>query len=260
MCGHDDETLFHSLMQCDHAIAFWAATSRFFNLKIPKLNPATWARDVLDHNLVPRDEVAVMITLMWTICHFRNSYTHGEKEYQPQQLMMIIEEIVRSLELPLKEIAPNLAVDMKWQAPDKGWIKVNSDEATEADRGIGGAGMIARDHAGVFLGARCARYDAVVDPLSIELLACRDAMCLSQELGFQKMFWKTDCQDIQGLWESSKKSAGFHILCEMEELSFQFQFASRQSKAAAHRLAKEALGLNVSVLNFDVIPGCHFAV
>lgn len=34
-CGNDDESLFHALVQCDHAILFWEEAHDFFGFKLP---------------------------------------------------------------------------------------------------------------------------------------------------------------------------------------------------------------------------------
>ena len=72
LCGHDEEDLFHSLIQCDHARSFWEAAERNFMIKIPRLHPYTWSEDILDPNHVPKKEASLMITIMWTIWHSRN--------------------------------------------------------------------------------------------------------------------------------------------------------------------------------------------
>lgn len=65
LCVHDNEDLFHCLMQCDHAKSLWETVVRSFDIKQPKLNQLTWASDVLDPQLVQKQEVAAMITLTW---------------------------------------------------------------------------------------------------------------------------------------------------------------------------------------------------
>lgn len=112
----------------------------------------------IDHRIISKDDAAVMITLMWSIWHSRNSYTHGEEEYQPHQSMIIIEEIVRALDIPVKE-KMRVQQKVQWRAPVVGWIKLNTDGATDSDRALGGAGIIIRDHSGTCMGARCAKYD-----------------------------------------------------------------------------------------------------
>lgn len=47
MYGHDEEDVFHVLTQCDHAKLFWNAALEFFDVKLPKLHPRTWSRDLL---------------------------------------------------------------------------------------------------------------------------------------------------------------------------------------------------------------------
>ena len=49
MCGIDDEMLFHVLVQCDHALLFWREAEDFFQVSLPRLHPATWSKDILDH-------------------------------------------------------------------------------------------------------------------------------------------------------------------------------------------------------------------
>lgn len=52
MCGHSEETLFHALVSCEHALLFWEEAQNFFAVKIPKLHPLAWTRDLLDPNFI----------------------------------------------------------------------------------------------------------------------------------------------------------------------------------------------------------------
>lgn len=108
--------------------------------------------------------------------------------------------------------------------------------------------------------AGCSRYEGVTDPLSIELLACRDALAMAQEMGLQQVEIETDCQEIQRLWEAPQKSTGFHLIREMKEMStlfqgFKLRFASRLTNSVAHRLARHSLQLSVLMLLYETIPG-----
>lgn len=114
---------------------------------------------------------------------------------------------------------------VKWQPPEQGWVKINTDGAVnEADR-RGGVGVVARNSAGEVIAGRCARYDGVTDPESVELLACRDAMLLAKEKKLQQVVIETDCQNIQTLWESKQgeRTVGVYVLCEMRTLVSCFQ-------------------------------------
>ena len=47
-CGNDEESTYHALTQCTYAITFWAKFKSLTGIKVPKLNPRTWTRDLLD--------------------------------------------------------------------------------------------------------------------------------------------------------------------------------------------------------------------
>uniref|UniRef100_A0A8R7PY34 Reverse transcriptase zinc-binding domain-containing protein n=1 Tax=Triticum urartu TaxID=4572 RepID=A0A8R7PY34_TRIUA len=67
MCGSDDESLFHVLVQCDHAILFWEEAQDFFRFKLPRLHPVTWSRDILDHSFMAKESAAITVSVMWAI-------------------------------------------------------------------------------------------------------------------------------------------------------------------------------------------------
>ena len=71
-----------------------------------------------------------MITVMWAVWHSRNSYTHGELAYQPVKSMVIIEEIIRALEIPERKKTQPTHIQ-RWVPPEDGWIKINMDGATD---------------------------------------------------------------------------------------------------------------------------------
>ena len=118
MRGHDNETLLHSLMECDHARRFWEAAERFYGIDIPRLHPLSWSQDLLDQRLYKKDVAAIMITVMWVVWHTRNNYTHGELVYQPIKSMVIIEEIIRALEIPERQKS-KITARPRWLPPDE---------------------------------------------------------------------------------------------------------------------------------------------
>jgi hypothetical protein len=54
ICSHGDETLFHTFMQCDHALLFREEAAIYFNIKQTKLNPLTWYTDLLNNSVVKK--------------------------------------------------------------------------------------------------------------------------------------------------------------------------------------------------------------
>jgi hypothetical protein len=47
VCGADEESIRHVLIECTVAHAFWEHAKELTSVKLPKLHPITWARDML---------------------------------------------------------------------------------------------------------------------------------------------------------------------------------------------------------------------
>jgi hypothetical protein len=76
------------------------------------------------------------------------------------------------------------------------------------------------------------------------------------------MILETDCQSIVSKWhkEGSDRSVGYHLFRETKELvgffqGFKLLYVRREANCVAHLCAREALSLDLDVLNFDVSPG-----
>lgn len=78
MCGHDNESLFHASIKCEHALLFWREAADFFDLKLSQLHPLTWLRDLLDPSFISKDRAVIAFSEIWAIWSSRNKYTHGE--------------------------------------------------------------------------------------------------------------------------------------------------------------------------------------
>lgn len=77
MCD-DNESLLHSLIECDYATGFWKEAEGCFEAKLPQLHPMTWARDILDSMFISKERTAVAVSVMWAIWSSRNKYTHDD--------------------------------------------------------------------------------------------------------------------------------------------------------------------------------------
>ena len=47
VCLAKEEDLMHALVSCSHARRFWDEAPTWFGFRLPRLHPATWARDIL---------------------------------------------------------------------------------------------------------------------------------------------------------------------------------------------------------------------
>jgi hypothetical protein len=67
VCLAADEDMRHALLRCTHAMRFWSEARVLLDVKIPDLHPVTWAKDVLIDPIVPEEDRAKVITIMWAI-------------------------------------------------------------------------------------------------------------------------------------------------------------------------------------------------
>lgn len=69
--------------------------------------------------------------------------------------MEIIDEIIKSLDLPVLDSVSHPQGTQRWKPPKEGWIMINSDGPVCSVRRPGGGGVAACDHAWILLGLMC---------------------------------------------------------------------------------------------------------
>ena len=174
--------------------------------------------------------------------------------------MHLIDELLASLVIPSQENDKVFKPTERWKPPDFGWVKINSDGAISSAQRCAGAGVVVRDHVGNLLAGRCMRFDAIQEPLVIEQLACREAVRIAVEHGFQQVIVETDSQEVLKLWNDEKNSSiGANVIKEMKTdllnlQGFILQAVRRSANNAAHVCARAALNLVPDVFSFTVTP------
>ncbi|KAE8768015.1 WD repeat domain phosphoinositide-interacting protein 3 [Hordeum vulgare] len=76
--------------------------------------------------------------------------------------------------------------------PEEGWLKVNSDHAVSKIGDKGGAGAVIRNHEGAFRAGLCYLFRGVVDPESVEILACKRDLQVAWEINADKVHVEMD--------------------------------------------------------------------
>ena len=88
VCGADQETIRHVLLECTMAKLFWENTKKLAGVKIPHMHPETWAMDLLLAKVCPRREAAAIICGIWALWVARDRKHHGEQPIQVQEAML----------------------------------------------------------------------------------------------------------------------------------------------------------------------------
>jgi hypothetical protein len=55
LCGHEEESLYHALLQCVHGKQFWTVTFDHFGFTIPRLHPIYWMQDLMMGSFIAVD-------------------------------------------------------------------------------------------------------------------------------------------------------------------------------------------------------------
>jgi ribonuclease HI len=191
---------------------------------------------------------------MWSIWSSRNRWTHGEKGSDPNVAVKIVHDTLMELELPPKNsVSKEARPECTWHRPSNDIIKLNIDGAVNAQVMVAGSGGVARDATGGFRGAWCKAYPGIVNPLTSEALALRDAVVFAQAQNFRQITIETDCSELVRLWEARRRSRPLisPLLEDVSSLSLGFQafsisFARRSANNSAHECARYACLHNLS--------------
>ena len=81
-CGMEDESTYHALAQCSFTISFWERLKRLTRIKLPKLWPRSWTRDLLEDSFC-NEERGIILCGMWSLWNRRNERKDGKTTIDP---------------------------------------------------------------------------------------------------------------------------------------------------------------------------------
>ena len=122
-------------------------------------------------------------------------------------------------------------------------MKINVDVALSKNSCIAMVVAIARDEAGIFLGASAIMMEGVSDLETAEALACREGLALVSDLMLWKVKIATECANIVKNMCGLGMSPYGHIIREIKAgmasfVSVDLIYERRNSNVDANRLAK----------------------
>jgi len=248
VCGAEEESIKHVLMDCSVAKCFWVEMRKLTAVKLPHLHPLTWAHDLVDPGRCSPRAAAVLLCGMWSLWMARNKRRHGESPYPIRSAVQWVKDTAFDLwQLSHPPKCPRMAQpeQQHWHKPDPGWTKCNVDASFYEGDSTGTTGVVLRDHDGQPCGAMARWYEQTLNAMTAEALACRDGMQFAQDCGVSKLVLETDCQVLVKLWENRKtqRSEVAPVLFQMQDLSrnfeaFSFCFVSRTCNKLAHECAR----------------------
>jgi hypothetical protein len=84
-------------------------------MKLPRLHPQTWYKDIMCESLITEEDKPKIITIMYSIWLSRNKWTHGESEFHSTSSMEYVRDTLLTLELPpVLQKTPKSRLECKW--------------------------------------------------------------------------------------------------------------------------------------------------
>jgi hypothetical protein len=221
VCGAPEESIYHVLLECSIAKEFWHQVRVGIGVKMPHLNPLTWATDIISGVCLEKD-LAVFLCGMWALWMRRNKKRHDEHLISLQHAVEWVKDIafdLWNLTHQLRSKGPTQEMQ-KWRSPAPGWHKVNTDAAFFTDDSCGASACIIRDHRGCLKRRRRSGMSC-----TMEAIACRDGLNLARRVGVQKVMLETDCLELINLWSKrdTQRSIIDPLLKEIDAIRLAFQ-------------------------------------
>ncbi|XP_073357926.1 uncharacterized protein [Aegilops tauschii subsp. strangulata] len=217
----------------------------------------TWFAEATD------DERAVMVQGAYALWLARNNARDGQRIKEAEMIAKRVFHLMGEWQSihGRKSKQNTAAVKEKWRPPEEGWVKVNIDGTTSKGGDSGGAGLVFQNHDGAFLGGFCHVLPLGGDPARTELLACRRAAQVAEELNIANLHIEMDCKEIVCKLQGTQKdfSPLGPVVEEVKRLlasreSWKIAWVRRDANKAAHLLAREAVSTKLSKVWLHVPP------
>jgi ribonuclease HI len=268
-CNIEEESTAHALWFCPAAKDVWNVGHSIFQKCA-----------FIEHNFLEifqlcltrfdRDEMAFFAAIARRIWLRRNSMVFEGVSEHPNKTYMDAITVVEDFKRCLKDDKVESSSEqvqgrspLYWQTPPEDTIKVNFDAAINKNTGFIGLGLIARDHKGYLLGAKCLTKSFLTDAHTVELMAASYAVNFCSEVGLFNVIFEGDALNVirevnsnppflsrSGHFVEGSKQDVYHLR------SFAFVHIPRVLNEAAHTLAKSAAASLCDDVWLEDIPAC----
>jgi len=158
-------------------------------------------------------------------------------------------------------------MDLRWEAPMDGFVKVNWDTAVETNKNKMGICVIIRDSKGELLATLSEPKDHIIAPEIAEAISALRAVHFSHGLGFYKVILEGDAlQIVQALGkEGSNWCIYGHLIEETRGILHNMQnwkvhHVRRNLNGAAHLFVRVALSLSNAHVCVEETPQCIYDI
>lgn len=206
--------------------------------------------------VLSQDELTRMTITLWPVWTARRKLIHEGVNQSPLSTHLFVTRFIAELDQirdPRSSHAisavPRTVLQEKWIPPPEGCIKLNVDAGFSTEHNVGAGAVICRDRDGAYLGSTTLVIQGLVDPASLEAIACREALSLVEDMGVQHLFVASDCKAaVNHILEGVGGNYG-GVIKEIKEwmksfTSCVFVHEHRSSNFEAHKLARHGVSLD----------------
>ena len=205
ICGTPDSWK-HSLLECTAARCVWSLVDQDLIDELQsntEQNARRWLFTMIEK--IPHEKFIKVSVTLWAIWIACRKLIHEGINQSPLSTHLFISQFISELgeiqnkgDVQRGGAPPQKPIQQvkRWIAPPEGKFKINVDAGISIDHDGDAGAAICRDHEGNYLGSSILVIHGMLDPATVEAVACREALSLAQDLGMQHLLVASDCKQV----------------------------------------------------------------
>lgn len=199
VCERDVEHLLHVFFDCSFASQCWQKTN--FDPDVLNVDSApSW---LLTKLCVEGDDNIISIAqALWGIWFARNKLVWEKSKLSPSVVMDISSKNIKEWQEAMerkrercngaKSRGVQPRKEIKWEAPQPGWLKLNVDASLVPGTGSFAVGMVARDESGLFVAGKTLKVRGEVNVMEAEAYGVLETLKWVQEKEYKNVVIESD--------------------------------------------------------------------
>ncbi|XP_019158195.1 PREDICTED: uncharacterized protein LOC109154910 [Ipomoea nil] len=201
-CPDEDESTNHIFRTCPFASDCWRSAKDYGGTDVAIFRPFnSWIKDNCSSKRTTKDGAPWNVTfvyILWLIWKARNNLIFNNKA---ESHVRILNTALSMAKEATEYIVKHVGVMhgywkwVRWEPPQPGWLKLNTDGAMKSSTGIASAGGVIRDEHGRWVKGFSTKVGAT-DSFSAELWGLREGLRLCLSEGIEKIWVEMDSATV----------------------------------------------------------------
>ena len=244
ICGAEDSWK-HSLLECNMAKCVWALSNEEMVEHICRIqdqNPWIWLAEITSS--LPREELKRVVVTLWAIWHAKCKAVYEKAFQSPLSTHSFVERYMadQALAEALPEEVQKIPIrSPQWIPPPHGVVKINVDADVSKNSRTASVAAVAKDEAGLFLGALAVVSQGITDPETMKVLAFREGLAHANDLVLHRVRLASECTNAVRSIKQTTRGVYGQIIKEIREDVAEFIHERREANHNAHVLARSTL-------------------